>query len=628
MFLRTLRRLGWLLAVFSGERFIFWLYDHRVFQEYSAAEQLWAFVHGLRFDLSLLLLVNGPLILLSLLPAAFVIRAEYQRGLKWLYLGVNSPLLLLNLVDAEYFAIAGRRLALGTMSLGTDVGDHLGELARFYWWMVLLTGLIVWGLAKLWQRDLQIHPATTPPQRFAGTALLALALFAIVLGDRGGVQAKVLHPSHAFAAHPGPLAVLALNSPFNLIHLRGSVHTEDHHYFSNPSDVEKHLERSHYQIGSYTHAHPKDNVVIVILESFGAEYMGLGNPYRGYTPFLDSLGREGVFFSDAYANGRASIEALPSILAGLPSVHAQNFIGSLYQSVPLKGLGQLVRPSGHHTAFFHGASNGSMFFDAFTNLAGIEHYFGRNEYNNEKDFDGAWGIGDHNFLPWIARQLDAFPQPFAVSFFTLSSHHPYTVPPAFKGRFPKGDLELHESLGYADESLRMFFAQAAKSPWYKDTLFILTADHTQKNSVPAYNNNLGHFRVPIIFFHPSRNAELKHDLHADRVTQQADILPSVVDYLGIRDRGLLLPYGHSVFDNTNTGMAFFRLFSDFYLVEKDYYLTLPLGSKSSLYAKSDLKRIHDLSTQEPQIALRMDERIKALLQHFNDGLNSGHLYER
>src|SRR5206468_5565718 len=124
---------------------------------------------------------------------------------------------------------------------------------------------------------------------------------------------------------------------------------------------------------------PKDNIVILILESFSAEYWGAGNGGNRYTPFLDSLASKSLFFEHHYANGRTSIEVMPAVLAGVPSLMEEPLMESAYQSNELLGLGTVLARHGYNTSFFHGGKNGTMRFDEFMHLAGIQRYVGPNE---------------------------------------------------------------------------------------------------------------------------------------------------------------------------------------------------------------------------------------------------------
>ena len=105
---------------------------------------------------------------------------------------------------------------------------------------------------------------------------------------------------------------------------------------------------------------------------------------------------------------------------------------------------ELLQKEGYHTSFFHGAKNGSMYFDQFMRTAGVKEFFGLNEYPNQDDYDGTWGIWDEPMLQWMSSKLNGFKQPFFSSIFSLTSHHPFVVPVKYRDQFPKGSVEVIE----------------------------------------------------------------------------------------------------------------------------------------------------------------------------------------
>ena len=160
---------------------------------------------------------------------------------------------------------------------------------------------------------------------------------------------------------------------------------------------------------------------------------------NSFTPFIDSLIQESLVFTNGFSNGRRSIEGIPAVIAGIPSLMNSPFITSAYSGDKFYSLPYLLKQEGYNTSFYHGGTNGTMGFDNFCKAAGIDAYYGRYEYNNDKDFDGNWGIFDEPFLQFMAKSLDKTPQPFMASVFTLSSHHPYTIPEKYKNKFIKGN---------------------------------------------------------------------------------------------------------------------------------------------------------------------------------------------
>src|SRR5262249_40471257 len=199
-------------------------------------------------------------------------------------------------------------------------------------------------------------------------------------------------------------------------------------------------------------AERRDNVVIIIVESLSAQYTGMGEPTRGYTPFLDELGKKGILFKNHFADARRSIDAPPAILAGLPHLVDETFYCA--QQKQLVGIGSLLKEHGYRTSFFHGGRNGTMYFDIFSKRMGFDNYYGLNEYPNRRDYDGTWGIYDEPFLQFVGRELTSYKEPFASVVFTLSSHNPYKIPAQYEGVFRKGELPILESVGYVDYSMK------------------------------------------------------------------------------------------------------------------------------------------------------------------------------
>ena len=301
----------------------------------------------------------------------------------------------------------------------------------------------------------------------------------------------------------------------------------------------------------------------------------------------------------------------------------ESLFESVYQNNQLLGLGSLLAPHGYTSSFFHGAANGTMRFDTLCQHVGIQHYFGLNEYPDKAaDFDGQWGIYDEPYLQYVAKQLTAGKTPFVATIFTLSSHHPYAVPPKYRGRFSKGTLAIHESIGYTDFALERFFDTASRQSWYSNTLFIITGDHTSKLETKAFLNPLGQYRVPLLIFHPRGKLE---GVDTNRVTQQADILPSILDYLGIHpDRRLL--FGTSIFRQSE-GRAFLHSNGHYWLVRGHDALEFAPEGGSKLFDLSKDPGVRSPQAAHSDRARSLEKEAKALQQYFINGMIRNNLYD-
>ncbi|MBC5992372.1 LTA synthase family protein [Pontibacter cellulosilyticus] len=611
-----LRRLGLLLVVYMLLRLLFYAFNYSTFGEATAGNTLLAFLYGLRFDFAAISIINAPFILLSLFPWGNTLNPVYQRVLKVWFILTNAPFIALALVDVEFFKFIGKRSSNEVATITADIMDQLGQLMQNYWFIVLGFILVVYLLAK-------VYPSLKEPYTFQKNILLrAMRLLFMaalaVLAIRGGWQLKPLRVSHAFILEPAALGHLSLNSPFTFIKGIGKPQLELKNYFPNQESL---LAAMAFDPAKYSQQNGEplnENVVVIILESFASEYVGALNNGQGYTPFLDSLATQGILFKNAFANGRKSIEALPSVLSGIPSLMQEPYITSAYQANKLHGLGTVLQDAGYKTAFFHGAANGTMGFNNFSKQAGVQEYYGLDDYPLEKraeDFDGLWGIFDEPYLQYVAHKLTDYNKPFFATLFTLSSHQPYTVPAKYKGRFPKGELEIHESIGYADHALREFFKTASKQPWYNNTLFILTADHTQKSIAPAYQNELGYYRVPLLLFHPGKKFE---SINPEQVAQHTDIFPTIVDYLNI-NTNKVLPFGNSLLDTTTNGSAILYNGNSHFLVQQNGVTELTADDQVRFYTFPDF-------APAPSPTPNAEQQLKAYVQYFRSGLVNNKLY--
>jgi phosphoglycerol transferase MdoB-like AlkP superfamily enzyme len=616
------RRVGLLLATYSLLRLMFFFHNHALFSDASSSQIIRAFVYGLRFDLSALAIINAPFVVLTFLSWRCPPARAYQRLLKAVFVLVNFPFLIINLIDLEFFQFNGRRMDPLLLGVTTDAGVNLRTIALSYWPLLALGlfMLVVVFLAYGRTRPKDERPLKRMNYFFWALNLL-VAIGLIVLAIRGGTQMKPITLAEAAIFNHGGLTQLALNSSFTVIKARRWA-LKPQHFFDRPEEVREILrplvggEKLAFDPG------PRDNVIIIIVESLSLEYCGMGNGGNRYTPFLDSLAERALFFPRHFANGRRSAEAVASILAGLPSLMDPWFTESPYCDLPLLGLGRALAPGGYTSSFFHGAPNGTFRFDVFTGMAGIQNYFGLKEYPNRADYDGSWGILDEPYLQYVIGMVSKQKPPFAAVAFTLSSHNPYIIPPQHKGRFKKGPLGIHESIGYLDYALEQFFATAQKQSWYSNTVFVITGDHTQKLETPEYMNALGLHRVPLLLFHPAKKFPA---VDTQRVVQQTDILPSLLDYLGIQpDRKLL--FGHSVFRG-GEGQAFFREQGHYWLVRGNYALEFSPEFGSRLFDWDKDVQLQSPLNNEPELQKQMEREAQAFIQYYNNGLLERNIYD-
>lgn len=615
-------RLALMLLLYGILRLGFYGFNMSQFPHVSFSELMYMMAGGVKFDIVALLYINILYILLVSFPVPFKYNPLFSKISKWVFVVSNSIGIALNLVDFAYYPFTLKRTTgtvFGQFANEENLGKLFLDFGLEYWYLVFFFVLIVWGLIKLYDLVQVEKPAVFNWKFYSVQLLLLLTVaFLFVGGVRGGwahsTRPITLSNAGDYVKSPEEMNIV-LNTPFSILKTLKAVSLKEEHFFS---DQELNA--------MYPVVHqPKDsaqfkklNVVLLILESFGKEHIGFFNKdldngtYKGYTPFLDSLIEQSYTFTRSYANGRKSIDALPSVITGIPSI-GEPFVLSIYSGNKTTSLAKLLSDEGYETSFFHGAPNGSMGFSAYMQLAGIKHYYGKNEYNNDADFDGIWGIWDEPFMQYMAKQMDQMKEPFFSSFFSLSSHHPFKVPEKYAGKFPKGTLPLHEPLGYADHALKEFFQTASKSPWYNNTLFVICADHASMSHFKEYNTMPNSFAIPIVFYYPG--GELKGV--SDKLVQQIDIMPTVLNYLQY-DKPYF-SFGFDAFAPDRNNFVVSNIGNIYNFFMGDYFMTYGDKEVKSVYnLKADKFLEHDLKGKVPQVQDSLMKHLESFMQQYNN----------
>ena len=511
---------------------------------------------GLVFDTSAILITNSAYIVLMLLPLHWKERwAWWQKMCKVLFVTVNTAALALCLADAAYFPFTMRRTTttvFNEFQNESNIWSIIGTETLRHWYFVVLAGIVAMALWKLcrpqhsgragtgsaptwWQYDLEMIVS------------LAIIVPLAVAGIRGGFTTAVrpITISNASQYVDRPIdAALVLNTPFAIYRTIGKDVFTVPQYFDSEEELQA-IYNPISQISNLKSQINNKNVVVLIVESFGREYIGALNKdlengrYKGYTPCVDSIIGLSTTFKWSYCNGRKSIDGMPSILSGIP-MFVEPFFLTPASMNEVSGIAGLLAKKGYETAFFHGAQRGSMGFQAFARKTGFQQYYGREDFEDDPrfgghdDFDGLWAIWDEPFLQYYCAKMNEMQQPFMTAVFTASSHHPYKIPEKYADRFPEEGVEIHKCIRYTDMALGRFFQEASRQRWFQNTIFVLTSDHTNQSDHAYYQTDLGGFCSPIIIYEPSDTTRVKGEIQP-KIAQQTDILPTVMGLTGCEE---------------------------------------------------------------------------------------------
>jgi phosphoglycerol transferase MdoB-like AlkP superfamily enzyme len=609
-----LKRLGIILAVFTFLRLLFYIFNYSRFGAIALHEVLPIMAGGLRFDIAAIIYFNSVVIFLHLLPLPLRQKKWYQVAIKIAFYLFNSLALIIAIADFEYYQFNNKRITFDVLSIANEGHGMFIQYLKDFWHLYLILIIFLASIEFFYRKTSK--PYSNFKEKFGMQLLIFFCSILLgIYGVRSSLGLKPISPIVASDYAVIRKAPLVTNSPFTFIFSIGQRNLDEKTYFT-PGD-----EKKYFRLTKKYHSNLPENrrnVVVIIVESLSTEFIGSLNGYKGYTPFLDSLIGKSLVFRNATSNSERSNKGITCVLSSLPSFMNESFVESVYQDNCITGIGTCLKEMGYNTSFFHGGTNGTMNFTSLCKATGIDCYYGRTEFNNDKFFDGRWGIYDEEFLQYFVTNLGKFREPFFSAVFTLSSHHPFSLPLAFQNRFPKGPVKVLESMGYTDYALKRFFDVASKKPWFKNTLFVLTADHpfeADNHYLAEYNHPARKYAIPIIFYKPD---EIKQKVNF-RVVDQIDILPSILDFVGYPK--CFKAFGKSVFSDTIQEFGFQTWGPNYQLFDSSNILYFDGNKTLGLYNyKNDIEDKRNLADIDTIKRAAFENYIKALVQTYNNTL--------
>lgn len=619
-------RIGIAYLFYFIARVLFYFYNSDIVEVDSFFEFFRLSYHGLAFDTTAILYVNSLFILVSILPFFINTKSTYQKVLSYIYFIPNLIFYSLNFVDFIYYKYNFSRLTLAAWDVFKHEKSQVGMFFRFLitYWDVFLIFILVSIIWIIVYRLVKVKVSIGEPHK--GKYMLSSIIGVLVIGALciGGIRGdfkKSTLPINLVDANRHVVktqhADIVLNSTFTFLRtlkVKSFIKTN----FNIP---EKEVVKILKPIKFYNnYPQTKPNIVLIITESMGREYVGAFNKnskiknYKSYTPFIDSLAQHSLIYSNAYGNGYKSIHGMSSILSGIPSFK-EAFTSSPYAKQKIESLVSCLKSKGYDTSFFHGAPNGSMGFLGFGNILGFDHYYGMTEYGKDSDFDGSWGIWDEPFMQFMNQTISKKKAPFFSTIFTVTSHEPYVVPKKYEGKFPKGTVPMHQVIGYTDYAFKKFFESAKKQPWYKNTLFIITADHANLVAYPDefFNKVMNRMAVPILFYKPDGSLKGENTEYA----QHIDIFPTILDIIGY-DKPFR-SWGRSLINKSNDITPFVMQFNTGnYIFARGNYICV-INEKNELsgfYAKSDKEMLNNLISKRNKEMNDLEIACKAFIQDY------------
>ncbi len=282
------------------------------------------------------------------------------------------------------------------------------------------------------------------------------------------------------------------------------------------------------------------NVIMIVVESFSADFMGRFGNGLGLTPVLDSIAANGIVFSRMYATGTRTVRGMEALSLAVPPTPG-NSIVRRRDNADLTTIGSIFRTKGYRTGFFYGGdgyfdnmnqyfgSNGFDITDKGGRIAlGDSYHTSRTTFkDSEVRFSNAWGVSDEDLFASVIRDADSkfASGPFYDFVMTTSNHRPFT--------YPAGTIDIPSGTGregavkYSDYAIGRFLSQAAKRPWFKDTVFIFVGDHCA-SSAGRNEIDVAKYHIPAIIY----NLQGAAPRSLEQMCSQIDLYPTLFAMLG------------------------------------------------------------------------------------------------
>lgn len=365
--------------------------------------------------------------------------------------------------------------------------------------------------------------------------------------------------------------------------------------FNDASKPFNRLEKTHFKTDK-----PK-NLVIFVQESMGAQFTSFAGEEKDLTPNLNNLANKNLAFTNLYANGTRSVRGLEALTSGYLPIIGDSVIKRNKSQSDFLTIAKLLKPFGYKSSFIYG---GEGRFDNMRNWYlgnGFDEVIEQKDFKNPL-FTSTWGVSDEDLVIKANEKFKEYnknKEPFVTVMFSQSNHAPFELPDnkiEFIENLPKNDVK--NAIKYADFAIGKFFELAQKEEYYKDTVFVVVADH----NVRTYGDEtipISTFKIPAVIIASNIKQQFYNNL-----SSQPDVLATALDLIGLDLQYPIL--GNSIFNDKKNNINF-MLFNDTYAFRKDNEVAVLIPNKEAktfYYKDSKLQeKEHNKNLENTALAL-------------------------
>jgi len=538
------------LVLAIGKRLLFWIlyfaflrlvflawYQSQLFEAGVPFSQVMlGFWHALPLDISTasyLVSISFILLLLFMTTGKRQFRTV-ERAISTMFIYLFS---LIHAAELGLYGEWNTKLSYKALGYLTNPAEVFNSFSTFLFLVLVAVWFVqAWLGVVFYKRS--VFPVEVPNKRsfHAGYTLLFIP-FMLFLGIRGGIREIPISISASWFSPHQVLNLAATNSGYNLMVSTldssriGRVNPFTYMSAEQAADIVAQLHRVDCDSTMVIHHKARPNIVVVLLESWSADLIETLGGEPGITPNFGKLEQEGLLFTNFYASGNRTQQAMGSLYAGLPALPLITITSypEKYQALP--SFVRDLSTAGYHSSFLFG---GQLLYG---NILSFLVHNGFDDIVEGKHLPsnlrrGKLGVHDVDFLKFAATALNQYPEPFFSTIFTLSSHSPYDFPMEQIIQWPETEKEFVNSAHYTDKALGTFFEAARQQTWYENTLFVIMADHSHKTYRNHPLESFEYHKVPLLFYGPA----LKPGYRGQRMEQicgNTDIPATLLAQLGM-----------------------------------------------------------------------------------------------
>lgn len=545
--------LFWLIY-FVFFRVVFLVYQLPLTRSISVGEVLKIFTRGLWMDSSL----AGYILLLASLFMALLFFAD-GRWLRKVYTTYTVILLVIFSVvaisDLELYRNWGFRIDATPLLYLKTPKDAMASLKG---WVILVlaiaAGITVISSMFLYRKWVAKPLRHVEKGKWWYFPIFVFLAACMIIPIRGGFGIAPMNPGKVYFSQNTYCNHAALNPVWNMMYSVSKSGKMSKQYPTEIAPGEaKQLFTSMMESDStnYVLSSNRPNIVVILLESFSAKLIEPLGGKSGVTPCFNKLSEQGILFTNTFASGDRSDKGIIAVLSGFPAQPTQSIIKYPTKSRKLPTISGVLAENGYNNTFYYGGD------PDFANIRSFLYHARFNRLVTQDDFpkkyrNSKWGVHDGYVFDYLLTDLDSAKAPFFKFFFTLSSHEPFEIPaqPKFKGTDEVN--QYLSSAYYTDSCLGNFFDIAQKKEWYKNTIFILIADHGHRHLGNHPNYAIEKFHIPMLWLGGALSVK---PTRMEETVSQIDLASTLLNQLNLSD--LTFIFSKNVLSNHFTPFAYY-----------------------------------------------------------------------